>query len=240
MRSALTLGLLTFSGMAMAQLYGQPGLPNPVWTTVAEGNDCRITRAQTVIISNQGDWVRHFRLMCGIGNNVVVNVPIIANWMNEDVAIVHLGQVRSVGYRVYIETVARVGADLGVRWVTLTPPPNIHVEPLLCSPYCIIRMQRMAGMYRFIGRQMVNPYSPANNWGCTAPAWRFGPGGLTPIAGGGGHHGNPPAWRFGPGGLTPLETGGDQGRHRDRDRDRDHDRDRDRGRDRDGKGRGGG
>lgn len=232
MRSYLSLGVLALAGAALGQSgqFGlQPGLPNPVWTTVLEGNDCKITRAETVILSNQGDWERHFRRMCGVDARVPVNVPVIANWNTEDVAIVHLGQVRTEGYRVYVETIVRSGTDLGVQWVTLTPPQGLRLPQYLSSPYCIVRVQRMAGMYRFMGRQMVNPYSAANNWGCAPAAWRFGPGGLTPIEGSGGRHGTPPAWRFGPGGLTPLETG-DKGRGGDRDKDRD----------KDGKGRGGG
>lgn len=214
MRHAFALGVLALAGAAFAQYGGfqpgvQPGLPNPVWTTVSEGQDCKITRPQTVILSNQGDWERHYRAMCGIPNNVQVNVPAIANWQNEDVAIVHLGQVNTVGYRVYVETVVRTGAiGLGVRWVTLTPPTNTRLAQTVSSPFCIVKIQRMAGNYEFIGRTMVNPFTAADNWGCTAPAWRFGPGGLTPLNNGGGHGHNPPAWRFGPGGLTPLETGG--------------------------------
>ncbi|MBS1708226.1 MAG: protease complex subunit PrcB family protein [Armatimonadetes bacterium] len=213
MRFALLVSALALSGAAMAQVGFQPGLPNPIWTTVAEGNDCQIVKPETVILSNQGDWERHFRRMCGVTGNAPVNVPNIANWATEDVAIVHLGQMRTAGYRVYIETVVRSGAaDLGIQWVTMTPPQGAQLAQMLTSPFCIVRIQRTAGFYRFFGRRMVNPYGVGGGQACACGC----KGGCTCCTGGGAQGfypgGRVPAWRFGQGGLTPLENGGQGGK----------------------------
>ncbi len=229
MKSALFLSLTLLSGTALAQFGAQPGYPAPVWSTVAQGENCAVTRPGTVIVSNQADWERQFRMMYGVDANTRLDIPVVANWNTQDIAIVYMGQVRTAGYHVYVETLTRQSAGaLGIQWVVLAPPQGVLTAQVVCSPFCIVRIERLACPYQFFGRQMYDPYYSMGGAGVVcagwAPAWRFGQGGLTPLAPAqSGHHRQPQAWRFGQGGLTPLypDDNGNKGDHRGQRRDND-------------------
>jgi hypothetical protein len=136
---------------------GSPGIPgdalqNIQWRTYREGTQSRIERFETLVIETPGDWQRYWARSTG---SPPASAPTDIDWNREKLAVVHLGQQKSGGYRVYVETIDRPrAAEICVRYVTIRPAPGTPTIQVLTSPFVIVRMNRIAGNVVFRGREL--------------------------------------------------------------------------------------
>lgn len=155
MKPAILLALAGICGTAFAQhLGGHPrdGLLDPIrWQTLASGNDSKITRAETRHFMSQQTFEMYYKQMLGLPVNARINIPIVADWMHEDVFVIHSGAHRGAGHGIYVESVIRSSAayyDIGVVRTSPFGGGSVGMQQVY-SPFVIIRMKRAVGAPRF-------------------------------------------------------------------------------------------
>jgi hypothetical protein len=153
-RLALVIVGAMLAALGSAQIgFGPNGQPPIRWQTVAQGTDSHITRTQTRVIRTENDWSTHYKEIIGAKKADYVRAPRIANFMTEQVIVIHAGQKRSGGYTSYVESVIRRNAwDWDVNWVLTAPHQQASVTQGLTSPYVVIKMPKQVGVPHFNSR----------------------------------------------------------------------------------------
>lgn len=181
---------LALAPAALGQLgwsdQGQFG--NPVrWSTLGQGVDSQITRAETRLFSNQQEFDLYYARMCGFSPTQRVAGPRVADWRTQDVLIVHMGQQRTGGFGVYVETIRRTSPHYwDVQIVTIAPNPRSVLLPVITSPFVVVVIDRAIGVPRFTWRNIqsgviirqTDRNDCGGSWGGgQVPVWMVGKGG---------------------------------------------------------------
>lgn len=131
--------LLALAALACAAFGQQPIR----WSTYQEGAYGKIKSAETRALMTEGDWQLYWRRLTG---NASTTTPRGIDWNTEYLIAISLGERRTGGFQVYVETIerGRTGAPV-VRYVELTPGPGEVVAQAITSPYVVVRVARSAG-----------------------------------------------------------------------------------------------
>jgi hypothetical protein len=120
-----------------------PAQPPIQWGTFQEGTHSRLRHAETRVLMTEGDWQVFWRRLTG---NPPETAPRGIDWNTEFLAAVALGERRTGGFRVFVDSIERgfTGGPV-IRYVELTPGPGDFVTQAITSPYVIVRIGRFAG-----------------------------------------------------------------------------------------------
>lgn len=152
-RKVLAVAVLSLSALAFAQFqfYGSQG--GPAFRTLAEGTQSEATQFRTEVLNSEGDLQRWWTK---IGGNPAVTAPKGVQWGKEMLVAINLGQRPTLGYKVYVETIAKRLGQLAVTVVELKPAPGAMVGQAITSPWVIIRMDRQSEPLVFQRKEIVS------------------------------------------------------------------------------------
>ena len=133
----------------------------PTWQTYLEGESCGFHKEQTLIITNQGEWQKYWVTLCG-GTTPASSAYNDIDWSKEMLIAINLGDAKSWGYKVYVQTVRKIdSSSFSVDYVAMTPDPRQKWVEGSYSPYVIVRCEKVAGNLKFSKTNRVN----YNNFG---------------------------------------------------------------------------
>jgi hypothetical protein len=133
---ALSLVFACLSSL-QAQSVGQPPIK---WRTIAEGSTSQIKRAENHFMHTSGDIQTWWRKHSGTGAETV---PYKFDPNKEFCVAIYLGERKTGGYRIYVETVARSTPATGIiATVELTPSRGSTTTQALTQPWVLIAIER--------------------------------------------------------------------------------------------------
>lgn len=137
--------------------FGQPGPrefePAVRWGNLMHGDDSAITRPEAVVLSREQDWEQYWKRMCNVPPTNYLQAPPVANFMFEDLVVIHAGTQRTGGFVMQVDRISRPHPHQWVlHWVLFAPGRGVAVTQAQTSPFVIIRVQRTVGIPHFQGR----------------------------------------------------------------------------------------
>ena len=159
----LALNLLVLSGLAVAQFqfYGSQG--GPTFRTLAQGQQSEATSFRTQVLNSEADLQRYWSQVIG---NPPQTAPKGVQWGKEVLIAINLGQRPTLGYSVYVETIAKTQGQLVVTVVEQKPAPGGMVGQAITSPWVIIRMDRQAEPLVFRRKELENRFGGVQRHQC--------------------------------------------------------------------------
>ncbi len=154
--------------------------PTVVWRTIAIGDGSAITQPEAKMISSQRSWEKYYRAMAGVPEGEKINIPNVADWQNEDVMVIHVGQRSNAGHSVYVETIERTMSHYyDIKVVVQEPPRGAMTAQVMISPYVVIAIKKTTGTPRVFYRTSTqSTYVISGGCGCgSKPIIMVGAGG---------------------------------------------------------------
>lgn len=138
MRSILALLVLFVSAVVGAQTNYLPAIK---WRTLGEGASSQIKKAENHFLYSSGDlqtwWKRH-------SGDAPQTVPYKVDFNKEFVVAIHVGERKTGGYKVYVETVARTtAASAVIAAVEIQPGKGSVTTDALTQPWVLVAIERL-------------------------------------------------------------------------------------------------
>ena len=162
----LALGaVIPMVAIAQFQFYGTS--QGPQFRTFAQGQQSNATGFRTEVLNTDGDLQRYWSRVVGQRPE---SAPRDVKWGEEMLIAINLGQRSSLGYSVYVETIAKRRGELLVSVVEQKPAPGSMVGQAITSPWVIVRMNRQPEPLVFQRREQTARFTETRRpaaCGCT-------------------------------------------------------------------------
>ncbi|MGV3617835.1 MAG: protease complex subunit PrcB family protein [Fimbriimonas sp.] len=109
------------------------------------GITSQITNAGLIEISSEADFQAYWARSTG---QAPQTAPQGIDWNRQKLIAIHLGQRRSGGYSVVVQSIRRTGAFAVVSAVERKPAPNQYVAQMITSPYVLVKVDRISIPFR--------------------------------------------------------------------------------------------
>lgn len=147
---ALSTVMLTFGQTRSAydQFGGGRNVYGPIqWSRFQEGTQSRIKDFTTRVMVTEGQWQSFWQLLTG---NPPSQAPKGVDWNSELLIAVCLGERRSGGFKVDINTIEMIdAANAKVVYAESTPSRHEASASVMTQPWVVVRMKRLPVEIRF-------------------------------------------------------------------------------------------
>lgn len=171
LRLLAAIGIVGFSVFADAQAPNGYAGPDAIpWRTYKTGQTGGVAALRNLVITNGANWNVYWKELTG-----ELIAPKDVDFTSEQLVAIHLGQRRTGGYEVFVESIRQPSpAQITVSYVEATPPRDVMVTQMITSPWVIVRMPRVQGVVGFSKRTVVG--RSGIDWGPKACrcCWRCG------------------------------------------------------------------
>lgn len=120
------------------------------YKNVAQGVNSRITTARTDVINNSQAWRSFYSQMAGDTREGFTPAPVLCDFNQYDLLVIHLGQKRTTGHSAYVSMIRREKpSEVTVDVIIQQPTPNSAVAQQLTSPYVVVVVEKQNVPYSF-------------------------------------------------------------------------------------------